>query len=89
MKFTQLIALGTIKGLQPLKDRRYTKLLAQAAIFRIMSGHLMGERMNGRTRNVFQIEITTFLHTHSKREDRPYWPFSDRTSYMSGCSLKA
>ena len=66
MKSTPIQELETITGLQPLADRRDTKLLTQAAKFRRLQDHPMRDRLAQPTKR--RLKRESFVHQSRKLE---------------------
>jgi hypothetical protein len=60
MKSTPIQELETVTGLQPLQDRRDTKLLTQAAKFKRLRDHPMNDRLSQPTKG--RLKRGSFVH---------------------------
>ena len=74
MKSTPILELETITGLQPLEDRRDTKLLTQAAKFKRLQDHPMRQRLSEPTKG--RLKRGSFIH-ESRKLERQHQDFLD------------
>lgn len=68
MRLTPIPELETITGLQPLEDRRDTKLLTQAAKFKRIYNHPMKDRLSQPTKG--RLKRGSFIHQSRTLEHR-------------------
>ena len=68
MVSTPISALETVTGLQPLEDRRNTKILTQAAKFKCLQNHPMRKRMSEPTKG--RLQRKSFIHNSRILERR-------------------
>ena len=67
MRTTPIKAMEKVTGIQPLQERRATKVLLQAEKFRCQENHPMKQKVNGLTKN--RLKRSSFVH-ESKRLGR-------------------
>ena len=69
MKTTPIQAMEKVTGIQPLQERRDTKILLQAEKFRCQNKHPMNQKVEGLTKN--RLKRSSFVHD-SKRLRRAH-----------------